>query len=354
MKASSTAEEQLLFLAKIQRLFSEGEFTATYKFALLIALVELAIETPPLGERDELEISHRSIAAKFIELYWRQSYEFVAGRTGTRPGVLVQNLGEQAAVVNAIRKFRLKAGLAGQSLAVARRDDKLFRALVSDVATVVRTQPLKYLQNFGGKTDRFLYGAGRRGFILLRPGVAHCLQKFQTLIQQLARSHWVAHLKSNKRNVEFLGEASDLDSFLFSATRTTLIEYGVRLRKLTGASCFYCRGSLSIGADVDHFVPFATYPRDLGHNFVLAHSSCNRSKSDSLAGYDHLARWLERNDRWSSEIEAISEESGLVHDLVATRAIGKWTYNAGSETGGLAWLKKRSYERIGGKHLALF
>ncbi len=37
-------EAQLAFLAKLQRLFAEGEFTATYKFALLIALADLAVE----------------------------------------------------------------------------------------------------------------------------------------------------------------------------------------------------------------------------------------------------------------------------------------------------------------------
>jgi hypothetical protein len=41
-------------------------------------------------------------------------------------------------------------------------------------------------------------------------------------------------------------------------------------------------------------VPFSLYPRDLAHNFVLAHAKCNRSKSDSLAGRAHLQRWLER------------------------------------------------------------
>jgi 5-methylcytosine-specific restriction endonuclease McrA len=43
--------------------------------------------------------------------------------------------------------------------------------------------------------------------------------------------------------------------------------------------------------EVDHFIPFSLYPRDLMHNFVLACPSCNRSKSDSLAARVHLDRW---------------------------------------------------------------
>jgi len=348
-----TADDQLLFLSKIQRLFAEGEFTATYKFALVISLVEIAIEVPPLSKESELEVSIRSIATKFIELYWKQSFEFVAGRAGTRRGVLANNLGNQAAVITAIRKFRAAAG-PGASTFTAARQQRSFPSLVSEVASVVSEQPIACLQNFGGTTDTFLYERGRRGFILLRPGVAYCLRRFQPLIQQLARSHWVDHIKANKRNLELLGETSDLESFLFSAARKALIDYGALLRRLTGPTCFYCSARLTEEADVDHFVPFTLYPRDLAHNFVLAHSSCNRSKSDSLAAYDHLARWLERNDRWSVGIAEISRESGLVHDEAATRAIGNWSYQATSEAGGVAWVKKGNYEPVGARHLALF
>jgi 5-methylcytosine-specific restriction endonuclease McrA len=348
-----TAEEQIVFLTRVQRLFAEGEFTATYKFALLISLVEIAIEVPSLSERSTLEVSVRSIALKFIELYWRQSFEFVAGRHGTRPGVLAQNLGDQAAVVSAIRKFRAGAGPRARSLALARQLPS-FSKLVSDAAAVVSAQPIKYLQNFGGSTNEFLYERGRPGFVVLRPGVAYCLRRFQPLIQQLARSHWVDHIKSNRRNAAVIGEASDLESFLFSASRTALVEYAALLRRLTGGSCFYCGRALSDEMDVDHFIPFSLYPRDLGHNFVLAHPACNRSKSDSLAAYDHLVRWLERNDRWSNGISEISEKSGFVHDAEAVREIGNWSYRSSSDAGGVAWVRRGNYEPISSRHLALF
>ena len=39
-----TPEFQLEFLSKLQRLFTEGDFTATYKFALLVSLADLAVE----------------------------------------------------------------------------------------------------------------------------------------------------------------------------------------------------------------------------------------------------------------------------------------------------------------------
>lgn len=40
-------EEQVRFIAKIERILSEGSFVATYKYALLVALVELARTASP-------------------------------------------------------------------------------------------------------------------------------------------------------------------------------------------------------------------------------------------------------------------------------------------------------------------
>ena len=51
-------EFQLAFLNKIQRLFAEGDFTASYKYALLIAIADIAVES---GRDDDqtLAILHR-------------------------------------------------------------------------------------------------------------------------------------------------------------------------------------------------------------------------------------------------------------------------------------------------------
>ena len=79
-------EFQLAFLSKLQRLFAEGDFTATYKFALLIALADLSVEVGR-DDNEPLKLPYRSIGLKFIQLYWQQSAPF------TRGDVLVQNLG---------------------------------------------------------------------------------------------------------------------------------------------------------------------------------------------------------------------------------------------------------------------
>jgi hypothetical protein len=169
-----SAEAQLAFLTKVQRLFAEGEFTATYKYALLAALADIAVE---LGQDDGAELRLRlgEVAERFIVLYWRQTMPYAAPGRAVEPGVLVQNLGAQAAVVKAIEAFQRGTGL--QTLPRAQRH-KDFKGLVQEVGRTVSAQPLNFLQNLGGKADEFLYRRSGRGEVCLLPGVAYCLRRF--------------------------------------------------------------------------------------------------------------------------------------------------------------------------------
>jgi len=315
-----THEAQLAFLAKLQRLFAEGDFTATYKFALMISLVDLAIEHGQ-DDGEPLRLANSKIAESFIELYWQPTAPYSTGREGTEAGVLAQNHGTQAAIVNAIAEFRQQNPAATPQSA---RSADAYGALLQEVTRTVAAQPINYLQNLGGQTDPFLYER-TRGAVLLQPGVGFCLRRFQPLVQQLARSHWVAHVKRNKLNHPFLGETDDLESFLFETPRQALDIISRGLRLLTNDRCFYCGFGLNDAAeaDVDHFVPFSMYPRDLMHNFVLAHPACNRSKSDTLAARVHLERWVEYVERNDDALREIGEEAGRVANREACKAVAK-------------------------------
>ena len=343
-----SAEAQLGFLSKLQRLFTEGDFTATYKFALLIALSDLAVE---LGTDDgaELPLLIQQIADRFVQLYWRQALPYGTGRLDKQVGVLVQNLGVQAAVLSSIAAFRASSGATTSTQA---RAMPTYKALVTKVAGVVSAQPLTYLQNFGGVTDSFLYERTGPGVIQLKPDVAYCLRRFHPFVQQLARTHWVNHIKSNRRNHSILGDAGDLEDFLFGISRQSLAIISTGLRKLDGAHCFYC-GQGMHDADVDHFIPFALYPRDLAHNFVLAHPQCNRSKSDSLAGMTHLERWLHRMSKRSTQLSEIGASAGVAVDGRTMHRVAAWGYKNAQAAGGRAWIKAASYEAIGVAHLKL-
>jgi 5-methylcytosine-specific restriction endonuclease McrA len=164
-------------------------------------------------------------------------------------------------------------------------------------------------------------------------------------VQQLARSHWVAHIKGNKRNVPILGDQGDLEQFLFETPRQTLTIIGSGLRGLTNSRCFYCAGSVQ-EAEVDHFVPFALYPRDLAHNFVLAHKKCNGSKSDALAARSHLERWVQFIDDHDADLTEIGQAAGRIADASTSLSVARWGYSNAAQAGARAWVKSGTYEAV--------
>ena len=331
MRKIPSAEEQLEFLTKIQRLFNESDFSSTYKYALLISLADLAIE---LGKDDdsELELTNRQIAERFIELYWQQSSPYKTSKANDS-GVLYQNHGTQAAIIKAIQAFRDENSFNSPNAA---KHSKEYKKLVTAVASTVAKQPINYLQNVGGGALPFLYERNTSS-ITLKIGVAYCLRRFQPLVQQLARSRWTDYIKKNAKNIPILGEKDDLSSFLFETSRKTLALVCKELKVLYGCKCFYCNKATT-ELEVDHFIPFSLYPRDLMHNFVLACPSCNRSKSDSLAAKVHLDKWIELTTKNSDAIVRIGEQVGVSANLETSLAISKWGYGTAIDSEATFWI----------------
>jgi 5-methylcytosine-specific restriction endonuclease McrA len=315
MSSIPNAEEQLDFLTKVLRLFNESDFSSTYKYALLISLADLAIE---LGKDDdsELGLSNRQIAERFIELYWQQSSPYKTSKANDS-GVLYQNHGTQAAIIRAIQAFRDENSFNSPNAA---KHSKEYKKLVTTVAGTVAKQPINYLQNVGGGTLPFLYERNTSS-ITLKIGAAYCLRRFQPLVQQLARSRWTDYIKKNAKNIPILGEKDDLSCFLFETSRKTLALVCKELKVVYGCKCFYCNKATT-ELEVDHFIPFSLYPRDLMHNFVLACPTCNRSKSDSLGARIHLDKWTELTAKNSEAIHSIGEKTGILAVRV-TSQIGR-------------------------------
>jgi 5-methylcytosine-specific restriction endonuclease McrA len=339
MSSTPSAEEQLSFLTKIQRLFNESDFSSTYKYALLISLADLAIE---LGKNDnsELDLTNRQIAERFIELYWQQSSPYKTSKADDS-GVLYQNHGTQAAIIKAIQAFRDENSFNSPNSA---QNSKEFKKLVTSVAGTVANQPINYLQNVGGGALPFLYER-HASSITLKKGVAYCLRRFQPLIQQLARSRWTDYIKKNVKNIPILGKKDDLNRFLFETSRKTLALVCKELKVLYGCKCFYCNKAAK-ELEVDHFIPFSLYPRDLMHNFVLACPSCNRSKSDSLAAKIHLDKWTELTTKNSKAIAKIGDQVGVSSNLGTSVAIANWGYETARKNNSVFWAKPGCYENL--------
>lgn len=323
-------EEQIRFLTYIQRLLAEGAFVATYKYALLATLADLAVE---LGDDTgaALRLPLFAIAEKFIEYYWRHATPYT---TATAARVLKQNTGGQAKILSLILSAR---GQHGDSLAAIMRDKPVWSRLVRGFIPTLKEQPLWRLQIVGREKLDFLYGPGEtEDHIELWPGVAYCFRQFYSLIQDVVRAAWLRDVRS--LNGDLLGETLDLREFLFGTERTALAAARPVLKDLQSNQCFYCGATIRGEAEVDHFIPWAKYPVDLGHNFVLADRACNGKKRDRIPHVDHLARWTERNNRYGPQIKA-ALQTQLPCDLRCATRIAHWAYSQTEAANGLTWLK---------------
>ncbi len=328
---------QLEFLTKLQRLVEEGQFTATYKFALLSALVDIAVERGR-DDASRLRVPLSAIAEKFAELYWDHTKPF-------RRGVLSQNKGRNIAMLGLLEQVQGRAG----TIAEARRS-AAWHGFLKRVAGLVVDMPLFKLQRLCNDSRLiFLYEERIQGdAIELLAGVAFCLRQFAGFIRLMVRSAWLNEIRRNARNAYLVGEGANLEAFLFGDDRVPLGKVREILLPMQGGRCFYCSQRMDSTAHVDHFIPYALYPGNQAHNLVLAHAGCNGNKSDLLADIPHLERWVDRNHRQGAELAEAMEEQAIVADLGATEGIARWAYHRADEAGALLWIRKgetRQYPR---------
>jgi len=330
MTAPPEDRGQLDFLQNVQRIFDEGEFVATYKFALLVALVELAIERGD-DTGAALELDLHSIAEKFIEQYWPHAAPYSAADGA--PAVLVQNNGRQAAIVKRIAEVRERFG----NLARA-KGDRSWPDFVGSIAQIVKDMPLWKLQTLRRRNVPFLYEKSSDPRITLLPGVAFNLRRFGALIQLLSRSAWVQHIRANPRNAPAVGGATDLELFLFGSARVDLSAARAVLQEIQENRCFYCGSALKQDPHVDHFIPWSRYPRDLAQNFVLAHNNCNLDKGDMLCAPAHLAHWVKRNRELGDDFAARLSPAGFLDDQAAALQVARWAYRQAEGTSAQLWV----------------
>lgn len=342
------ATEQLNFLTNIQQLLNEGSFVATYKYALLMALVDLSVEKGD-DSGNVLSLSLTDLAEKIIEYYWRQAIPY----PGTRqPDILRQNTGQQAAIINKLIQAHPDYR---HSLPKLKQDHRVWSSLVNQVARIVKEMPLFRLQTMGTGTNCFLYShTSVQKQITLKPGVAFCFRRFHTMIANLIQGAWINKVRTIQANQTILGQKKDLVEFMFGTPRESLKHYQTILAPLQNNRCFYCDKRINSQGAVDHFIPWSRYPVDLGHNFVFSHTSCNNAKSDHLAGESHLAHWLERNERYGDDIAHSCDRQGLAHNCDTSVRIAQWAYRQADQTSFTFWDKGKQTSSLSSQWEDLF
>ncbi len=318
------SRDLLEFAERLISVLEHGRKTATYKYGVLLGLMDLCLtKSTERGAAPE-SITTAQLAERVVELYWPHARSFNAPHRVDAARVLRQNTRGQAEIVTAIQRFREKRA-PDPSAALARARvaaPEAFALLERSVEWKLIEMPLPKLQRMLDEGDDapFLYEIGwtdsitRAEFldegrfdnrILLRPNVGEYLVRLNGLLRPMIERRWAAMI--TRLNDDLLDEAA-LDEFLFGVDRTALEPVRAPLLELQGGDCFYCQRGIGKSSHVDHFVPWARHPTNALDNLVVAHPTCNLDKSDSLVATPHLARWREHLAKHESGLLRIAKE----------------------------------------------
>ena len=325
-------DDPFAFGERLLSILSGGRFVATYKYAVLLALLDLALEASAKSGAPPDLVTTEQLAEKVIELCWPHTRAFT--QLGRAP---LQSSGADALILRRLAAFRAESGATAVTT-IFRARGAVSRAswakLVADVEWTLISQPLPRLQRIGNSDVEFLYTIGwnlsdieggkltkrqvrARNFdnrVHFQLGAAQHLVRLGGMVRPLVQRDWTACVaRLNKLPI------AALDEFLFGGLeRRALDAVRPALIDLQDGRCFFCDDVLEHRAEVDHFVPWSRHPNNAIENLVVAHSVCNSSKSDYLPDCDHVKTWMERNVARASDLSTAASLANWESDHIAT------------------------------------
>jgi 5-methylcytosine-specific restriction endonuclease McrA len=315
------------FAERVLELLDEGRYTATYKYAVLLALIDLCLERTQGSGAPPDSLTTRQLAEKILQIYWPHTVPF--GSNSVTAPVLRQNTSGQAEIVSSIMTFRERHAPdpSVPHWQSRRAASAAYERLVRRIEWKLIEMPLPRLQMMGQSYAPFIYDihwdqhlsrqaiepylAGRGGTfdnrLLFRPGVGDYLLQLNGLLRPLIQRRWAAMVAQVNRLQD-----SQLETFLFGADRIRTEKIRAGLWEIQERRCFYCHSRMGdpLQGQVDHFIPWARYPDNGLDNLVVADTACNGAKSSSLAATEHLLRWARR-------LVPDSMDSGSLAELVS-------------------------------------
>lgn len=314
-----------------------GHRTATYKLAVMVALLDLAVESVPDDPAAAVPIDIDDLTERVMAQYWTQlrpldeKQHVILRQSRDGRGVVFDRL---TALRDACATARLReVPIESAKLSVPQAYSTAHQAIKKNLVRY----PLKLLQRVGtGAYECFLYDDEWLGTdssrtivdhgnrIVLFPGVCHTLARLAPLVKPAFQLAWVDDVR--RMNSDVLGDEPDIAAHLFGAERVSLARPAAVLGDHFGNDCFYCNSHLRAERHVDHVLPWSRVGIDGLTNLVLACQSCNLNKSDLLPDPDHVTRALGRGRtvlddlageiRWPSQYDRVASAA---HGLYSTQ-----------------------------------
>lgn len=324
------AEDIAGFAERLLTVIDEGRRTATYKLAVLLALIDCCGEGASATGAAPTSIPTRSIARGVASLYWPQLRPFA------EHGTLRQITGGRAGILSALAPaFASLPAVGSWAAAEAGLPPEEVGQVLDVVELTVARYPLLRLQTADGVAAPFIYDVAwtesvslaqlaRGAAIEMKPDAGDQLVRLAPLVRPLVELHWVRMVAAINH---LTTTEDDLRRHLFGAERVSFPPLLRRsLVELQDGRCFYCGGPLAASNAIDHFIPWSRWPNDAVENLVVAHPSCNSRKSDRLPGIGPLGRWSERLRAHGSDLTSVAVAARWRSDRRRTTALARSVY----------------------------
>ena len=326
--------DPLVLAQKCFALIDTTKKSGTYKYATLLALLNVIVRNVDKHGRPQQKVMISDIGCEVMRLYWNQAVPF----KGNVP--LKQAPGSD--IVAKMVRYRTVHNLKLPRVTVdqaRRKDPTSFKKLEKDIIKTVADMPIQLLQKFGdGKKSReelFLYGCSWKGnlpkkqietaHLALKPGVGEGLLLLSPLLRTQIENQWMGYVSDLNKL-----DTSALNDYLFGFMRSAVTKFAKYLLPLQGGTCFYCATRINHGnAHVDHVIPWSCSHDDGLDNLVATCVPCNSNKSATLLGLPHLKNWSKRLVVGGPENLAITNLAAkhtLFRDLNLTHNLARAAY----------------------------
>ena len=335
---------------RLLQVIDEGRRTATYKLALLLALMDACAAQADADGLAPSELHTRVIAHHV--LYLPQAREYLAGDGD--PLQLRQITNRRSTFFSEVLRLHFLAARHRCRTIdeIARHLPEDYERCLDEVERTFARYPLRLLQVVGREQRPFLYDVDwgesvsltslhveGGGWIRFRPEAGDQLLRLAPLLRPLIELHWTRMVaKFNAINIE----DERLSEHLFGADRVPfpkLLREG--LADMQRGACFYCGDRLVGRAQVDHFIPWSRWPNNAIENLVLA-DGCNGLKSDYLPAFRHVDRWARRFVGQAGDLASVAEEARWESDPHRTLGLTRSCF-AHVPTGTPLWLQAEEF-----------
>jgi hypothetical protein len=335
-RSDRSSESADVFAERLLQVIDEGRRTATYKLALLLALMDACAEEADVHGRAPETLHTRVVARHVLRLYLPQVRLYL-GDDGD-PLQLRQITNKQSAVLGAVIRLHVVAEQQGCRTIgeIAHRLPDEYERCLDEVERTFARYPLRLLQVVGHEPRPFLYDLDwgesvslkslhddGGGIVRFRPGAGDHLLRLAPLLRPLIELHWARMVaRINRINT---GD-EHLRDHLFGAERSTFpkpLRSG--LADLQDGSCFYCGDRLVNRTQVDHFIPWSRWPNNAIENLVLA-DACNTHKRDYLPALPLVDRWARRMVVDRIELRAIAGRAKWESDPLRSLSLARSCY----------------------------